>query len=261
MYAIELDDFDIEQIAQSGQCFRINKTGDNRWTIIAFSRKLNVFQFGTHCGFDCSEDEFLEIWYDYFDLQTDYSKIKQMVKNTGDNYLINAVNFGYGVRVLRQDIWEMVVSYIISQQNNITRIKNIIERICQPFSDKFPTAIDLQNYTILDFQNLGLGYRAKFLFEMVQNVVNKKIILENLGTMPYDDLIQYLKQFNGIGDKVANCIALFGLHKTEAFPIDVWMRRIINTKYSGNFDYKQFGKFAGIIQQYMFFYERCGMKK
>lgn len=254
MYEIELDDFEIGQIALSGQCFRINKEGGDCWSVFAFNRCLKIQQLGRLCRFDCSDEEF-KIWRNYFDLNTDYSKIKAMVYKSADQYLIDAVNFGYGIRILKQDLWEVIVSYIISQRNNIVRIKHTIEKLCIPFGGNFPTANDLENYSEADFVKLGLGYRVKYLYNMVQFVSTGGNI-DILREMSYDSAIKYLKQFNGIGDKIANCIALFGLYKTEAFPIDVWIQRIIDKYYNGHFDFRRYKKYAGIIQQYMFFYER-----
>lgn len=256
MYSVSLNDFDVGQIAFSGQCFRIEYIEGGCWQVVAFGRRLLIRQSGNLCEFDCDADEFKRVWFDYFDLQTDYSLVKKNIYESGDPYLIRAVNYGYGVRILKQDLWEMIISYIISQRNSITRIKNTIEKLCIPFKGFFPSAEDLRDYAEADFQQLGLGYRAKYVYDIVRCCLNGTLDLEKLGLMTYEDAISYLKQFNGVGDKVANCIALFGLHKIEAFPIDVWIQRIIEREYQGHFDYKNFGQYAGIVQQYMFFYER-----
>lgn len=261
MHIVELDDFDIEQIALSGQCFRINDVGGGCWSIAAFGYRLFVQQDGKRCQFSCSPEEFFEVWSQYFDLQTNYGKVKEKIRQTRDPYLINAVNYGYGIRILRQDLWEMIVSYIISQRNNITRIKKTIEKLCRPFSGNFPTSSELKDFSESDFQKMGMGYRAKYVYDVVRAAESGQLNMNLLRKMAYPDVVKYLKQFNGVGDKVANCIALFALHKTEAFPIDVWIQRIIDTRYHGEFDYQQFGEHAGIVQQYMFFYERYLSKK
>ena len=250
---IKCADFDIEQIARSGQCFRIFNKKDE-WHIIAFDRCLRIQQYKDTIYFDCSEEEFQNIWYDYFDFSTDYGYIKQMIRDSHDDFLIRAMEYGSGIRILRQNPWETVVSFIISQRNSITRITNTIKKLCAPFGYHFPTANDLKSYSIEDFYKLGLGYRAPFLYEIVQKGIDNKFGYAR--SLNYLDLIVYLKKFKGIGDKVANCIALFGFHKTEAFPIDVWMQKIIDTKYGGNFDKSKFSPYEGIIQQYMFFYGR-----
>ena len=256
MVTKDLQDFDIEQIANSGQCFRITQIAPETWTIKALGRTLCITK-GNEYIFDCSEEEFTSIWHNYFDLSSDYSIYKRIIRSSGDKYLINAINYGYGIRILRQDLWETIVSFIISQQNNIVRIKSIIEQLCHPFDGVFPSPALLKDFCENDFKLLGLGYRAKYVYNMVKAVLNGEIDLNYLKTLSTQDVIKYLQKFNGIGAKVANCIALFSLHKIDAFPIDVWIKRIIDKYYNGKFPIKKYASFAGIVQQYMFFYERC----
>ena len=253
-----LYDFDIEQIANSGQCFRINQISPDNWTIKAFGQTLNIIKISKQqYMFDCTDEDYETIWYNYFDLGTDYSIYKEMIRRSGDRYLLNAINFGHGIRILRQDLWETIVSFIISQQNNITRINGIIERLCLPFDGIFPSPTLLKDYSEDDFKMLGLGYRAKYVADTVKAVLDGKLNLNLLNTLSTQDVIKYLQRFNGIGAKVANCIALFSLHKIDAFPIDVWIKRIINKYYHDNFPLEKYASFAGIVQQYMFFFERC----
>jgi N-glycosylase/DNA lyase len=157
---------------------------------------------------------------------------------------------------LKQDLWEAMVTFVISQQNNIPRIKNIIAKLCEPYGNKFPTPDILEKYTENDFLSLGMGYRAKYLQNISKSVLEGDLNFSRLKSMNCSDAVNFLKQFSGIGDKVAHCITLFGLHKIEAFPIDVWIRRIIDDQYGGNFDVNRFFGYAGIVQQYMFFYQR-----
>ena len=254
---IQSEDFDIEQIANSGQCFRINNLLGNIWQVVAFGRLLKIekLKHNTHKLF-CSEKEFKEIWKSYFDFETDYGRIKSDIQNLDDPYLTKAIEHGKGIRILRQDLFETIISFIISQQNNIPRIKSSIEKLCRPYGAKFPGAEILATYSERDFQNLGFGYRSKYLRDISVAVQNGDLNLDNLKKMDYDAAIKYLKGFKGIGDKVANCIALYGLHKTEAFPKDVWINRIIKEVYNGKFDISQLSNCAGIVQQYMFFYQR-----
>lgn len=252
---IPSQDFDIEQIANSGQCFRIRKVSSDTWNVSAFGHTLNVRKNGAgeHI-LECSTDEYREIWQDYFDAQCDYGAIKDSIRAARDPYLIAAVDYGYGIRILRQDLWETIVTFIISQQNNIPRIKRIISKLCDGVN--FPDPETLAKYSEADLEAIGLGYRAKYLVEISRAVLSGELSLSELKKMNYADAVSCLKQFNGIGDKVANCIALYGLHKTESFPIDVWMKRIINNRYSGHFNTDRFTGYAGVVQQYMFFYER-----
>jgi N-glycosylase/DNA lyase len=257
MIKIRSPDFNIDQIANSGQCFRISKISSATWEVIALNRSLQIHLEGDNNHiFECSRKEYEEIWSDYFDMQRDYEKIKERVRSTNDAYLISAINYGYGIRVLKQDPWETIVTFIISQQNNIPRIKNIITKLCQSHRNRFPTPDLIEEYTDDDLLYMGLGYRAKYLKNISRAVLEQNLNLNELKNMDYSNAISFLKQFDGIGNKVANCIALFGLHKTEAFPMDVWIKRIIDNQYHGNFDTGRFSSYAGIIQQYMFFYQR-----
>ncbi len=252
-----LKDFDIAQIAESGQCFRFSKITPKIWRVMAFQKILDIEKVSKNDYiFHCDELEFQNIWYNYFDLQTDYSVIKDFIHKLQDPYLISAINYGRGIRILRQDLWEMIVSYIISQRNNIKRISNTINKICSYFSGNFPSPIQLSQFSKNDFKKLGLGYRSEYLFKIAKSIINRDLDLEKLKSMETLDAINYLKQFKGIGEKVANCIALFGLYKTDAFPIDIWIKRIIEKEYSGYFDINKIKPYAGIIQQYMFFYQR-----
>lgn len=252
-----LYDFDIEQIANSGQCFRISRVSSDKWKVKAFGRSLNITKSDRQYIFDCTDEEYKNIWYDYFDLSTDYSAYKDIIRYSQDPYLIQAIDYSYGIRILRQDLWETIVSFIISQQNNIVRIKNIIERLCLPFNGDFPSPTLLKDYSESDFRRLGLGYRAKYITDIVKTVLDGNLDLNHLKTLSTQDAIKYLQKFNGIGAKVANCIALFSLHKIDAFPIDVWIKRIINKYYDGKFPIEKYASFVGIVQQYMFFFERC----
>ncbi|MDR0679966.1 MAG: hypothetical protein LBF42_02965 [Puniceicoccales bacterium] len=258
MTEIKNYDFSIEQIANSGQCFRMNKLkSKNIWQVVALGKTLNIRPMGKNTYlFFCSSEEYQNIWKDYFDFERDYGEIKKLILKIGDPYLNDAVEHGFGLRILRQDPWEVTVSFIISQRNNIPRIRNTIEKLCMPYGKVFPAPQVLAKYTEEDFRAIGLGYRAKYLLNVARAVDSGEFDVKYLKALSYADAIKYLKRFNGIGDKVANCIALYGLHKLEAFPMDVWMRRIIGEQYGGNFDTKRFPGYAGIVQQYMFFYER-----
>jgi N-glycosylase/DNA lyase len=250
-------DFDIDQIAESGQCFRTVKFSSGDWRITAFGRSARVRRENERDHiFECSQEEYDKIWFDYFDMRRDYGKIKELIRSTGDPYLIAAVDCGYGVRILRQDLWEIVATFIISQRNNIPRIKSTVAKLCEPYGDQFPTPDILAKYSERDFQALGLGYRARYLKSVSTAAANGDLNLAELKTMNYPDAIDFLKRFDGIGDKVANCVALFGLHKIEAFPVDVWIKRVIDAQYGGVFDAARFEGYAGIVQQYMFFYQR-----
>lgn len=257
MIRLESYDFSIQQIAESGQCFRIDRISGDTWEVKVCNKQLRVQAADHHTHiFHCGPKEYRDTWFDYFDLARDYGQIKASVLRIKDPYLINAVNYGYGIRILKQDLWEVIVSFIISQMNNIPRIKSIIKKLCALYDDSFPSCYDLAKYTESDFKNLGLGYRAEYLLNLVKNVLNGDFNMSYLKTLNYQEGVKYLKQLKGVGTKVANCIALFGLNKLEAFPRDVWINRILEKRYNGKFNIQPFSEYAGIIQQYMFFYER-----
>ncbi|MDR1597891.1 MAG: hypothetical protein LBR89_03060 [Holosporales bacterium] len=220
--------------------------------------------------FYCTDEEYKNIWTDYFDLNKDYSAIKKRILSLNDAYLTRAVQHGWGLRILRQSAWEATVSFIISQRNNIPRIRMLIERLCWSGiggecicgggcgggcgCERFPSAEMLAARPLTDFTALGLGYRASYVRDAATSVASGRICLDEARRMCTADAIEYLMQLNGVGSKVAHCIALFGLHKIDAFPRDVWINRIIDREYGGYFDVTY--DIAGIIQQYMFFYER-----
>ncbi|MDR0742515.1 MAG: hypothetical protein LBE98_03565 [Puniceicoccales bacterium] len=263
MIEIRNADFCIEQIANSGQCFRINKLGSaDIWQVVAFGKALTVHRVDRSTSvFHCSPEEFQSIWVDYFDLRRNYGTIKDLILTANDPFLCDAVAYGAGLRILRQDLWEVIVSFIISQRNNIPRIKNTIEKLCAPYAYVFPSPHILAQYEEKDFCSLGLGYRARYLMDIVENVEAGIFDMEYLKTLSSEETIAYLKNFNGIGEKVANCIALYGLHRLEAFPVDTWISRIIQNRYGGNFTIKNLSPYAGIVQQYMFFYQRNFRRK
>lgn len=258
MLTLELKDFDIEQIADSGQCFRMYRVEDDMWEIFALDRFLKIQKKNEGHVFYCDQNEFDDFWFNYFDLQTDYSEIKRRILVTKDEYLIKAINFGSGLRILRQDLWEVIVSFIISQQNNIPRIKGCLKKLCGINGERFPTPNDFLDFRDKDLDSVKLGYRKNYLLKISESVSNGIFDLEKLKKMHYLEAVEYLKTLYGVGDKVANCIALFGMYKIEAFPVDVWIKRILGTRYHNDFSLKRWNlqDIGGIVQQYMFFYER-----
>lgn len=259
--------FDLDQIAGSGQCFRWSHQSNGSY-IIPFKSSVLVaknYESGS-IHLNCSPKEFHKTWYNYLDLGYNYLEItRNLVNQNEDPYLNYAAMAGSGIRILNQDPWEMIISYIISQQNNIPRIRKIIERLCNTYgkllysTDKtdyysFPSAQEIMSDpTRLD--HLGLGFRTKYVISACTRVLNGYDI-DNLRTLSYEECITELKSFYGIGDKIANCVALYSLGHKNAFPRDVWINRIIHDRYNDCFDLSKFGNYAGIIQQYMYYYER-----
>ena len=255
MQEIASIDFDIQQIADSGQCFRMYQINDDVWEARALNRSVSIEKKYDKHIFSCSETEFQNFWFRYFDLGTDYRELKRRILMTNDEYLKNAVQYGSGLRILQQDVWEMIVSFVISQQNNIPRIKKCIQGLINSNNGKFPTAVDLLQ---INLDDLHLGYRKNYLIKIAEDICNENFSIETLKEMDCAEAIRYLKQLSGVGEKVANCVALFGLHKMAAFPVDVWIQRILDTYYDGRNPLDEFGlkDIGGLVQQYMYFYER-----
>lgn len=258
MITLEIENFDIEQIANSGQCFRMYELGNGIWEVFALDEKLKIQKNKKIHIFDCCQQKFDDFWCDYFDLRTDYKTLQKRIFNTNDDYLCKAVKFGEGLRILKQDVWEMIVSFVISQQNNIPRIKNCLKTLCVLNGDKFPRPEDLLALQGEKLKSVKLGYREDYLLKIAEAIIEKNFSLDELKKMPYELAIQYLQTLRGVGGKVANCVALFGLYKIEAFPIDVWIKKIIQNRYEGHFSLEKLGlqDIGGLVQQYMYFYER-----
>lgn len=276
MYRIKIKDFDLAQIEESGQCFRFIKCDkalilkdykNDVYRTIVGDRYLEAVNVENDVyDFSCSEAEFNKYWFDYFDLATDYSKFKESI-NQDDLFLKRAVEYGYGIRILVQDKWEMLVSFIISQRKSIPAIRSCIESLCQAFGQpiyvdgqlaaySFPSPESFASHDIEELKAHGVGYRDKYIMKLARDVVEGRIDVEGLGQLPAEKATEELLKIFGIGIKVANCVSLFGLHNIDAFPIDVWINRIIFDHYNGHFDTEEYKGYAGVIQQYMFYYVR-----
>lgn len=261
MITKEIPYFNLEQIAESGQCFRWFKVDLNKYRIIAFGKCIEVSQEGTRIFFDCSQEDFDNIWYNYFDLGTDYESIVSAVSEN-DVFLLKAVREAGGIRILNQDLWEIIISFIISQNNNIPRIKKSIECICKGIGKKlsdevycFPTYEEILKTDRSIISGAGLGYRDSYIIELCEKYTID-MILEAAKGMGYEEALKYYMSVKGIGKKVANCICLFGLHQLDACPIDTWMQKIIDEEYNGVIPGWMKGEFAGVYQQYAFYYKR-----
>ena len=262
---IKTDNLSLSQIADSGQCFRWNRTGDDRYEVIAFDRYISIEQRGNEFFLSCDEKEWEEIWSKYLDMDTDYAHITRSIEESQDVYLKEALRYGSGIRILRQDLWETLISFIISQNNNIKRIRASIEAICSKaalpvINDgpkvkyRFPKPGEVDGDFFID-RGLGLGYRDTYLAEMYDYAHMSDNFPDKLKEMDNREAFLLLKSFKGIGDKVANCVCLYGLHHIDAFPIDTHIKQILDLYYPNGFDFKRYEGYAGIVQQYMFNYK------
>ena len=258
MYGFSNENLDLRQIAESGQVFRWKAMdpGDHEtaYEIPAFGERLRIYQSKTDLRADCSEDDWNRIWRSYFDMDTDYGAVLKKIRESKDEFLIGASEKGKGIRILRQDLWEMIITFMISQNNNIPRIRNSVEKICERcgVKDSFPGP-GQTDPLIFDDASLGLGYRAPYLKEMYVYANAHPDFLKSLLQMSYDEAFECLLSFKGIGKKVAGCICLFGLHHIDAFPIDTHIKKVLEEYYPDGFDRKAYEGFAGIVQQYMFY--------
>ena len=252
MYTTQIDHMNLHQIANSGQCFRWQQINDNTYKIPAFGKELTISQDGNTFILSCDENEWNSLWKNYFDVDTDtdYNEVENIIMESNDDFLKNAYQFGSGIRILRQDLWEVIISFIISQNNNIPRIKKSIEKLCDEVGGRFPTMDELYQ---IDLSNKGLGYRDKYIEDALNWWLweNKGVELRlRNATNPK----KYLLEIYGVGNKVADCICLFGLHHLDAFPIDTHIKKILDREYNGEMPSWAESKYAGLFQQYIFYY-------
>lgn len=284
-----LKNFNIHQIADSGQCFRMVPCDPNRsqtaYQVISGRHFLIIEQHGDEVTFHCPNDEFA-FWEHYFDLETDYDAYIRAI-DPMDDYLSKAAAFGNGIRILNQDLWEMIITFIISQQKTIPAIRALVEALSEKYGTRykipptvsgyyyaFPTPEELNRASLDDLLALKLGYRAKYIKRTCEDICSGKLDLDRLRGMNYADSMEALLSCYGIGVKVANCICLFGLHHIGAFPVDTWIKKILLREYAPKShctghvpetrlcealiaeNFSKYPGFAGVLQQYIFFYER-----
>ena len=273
--------FELKDIFDCGQCFRWNEEQDGSYTGVFKGNVLNVKKVGKDIQFKgICDGDIKEIVEDYFDLSRDYEKIKETLSKIDEN-MKNSVNYGSGIRILNQDLWETIISFIISANNNIPRIKGIIERLSKKYGTKitwnsqeyyaFPSAKQLENVTVEEYRQLGLGFRDIRLFETTQMILKKEVDLEKLYQEKDTNMVRdELLKLSGVGPKVADCILLFSdLKRFDVFPIDVWVRRVMNDLYLKEADEtkvskkkienlakEKFGNLSGLAQQYLFYWRR-----
>ncbi len=267
---VTVKDFNIEQIAESGQCFRWNKIGDMEYRGVIGRNVCEVKQTKdvvTVKG--VSEEDF----NNYFDIKRDYGKIKDFYSK--DKILTEAIKYGDGIRILKQDKFETLISFIISANNNIPRIKKSVEAICLNFGKKikdefytFPTPEDLSLATIEDLTRCGVGFRAKYIYNTCRDILNG-FDLETVSKLPTTECKKELMKLMGVGPKVAECIMLYSMQKFDSFPVDVWIKRIMEELYIkkevsnseiGRIAQEKFPLCPGIVQQYLFFFGRENIK-
>ncbi len=279
-------DFNIEEILECGQCFNFIRCEDYKpdetkkisvsYDVMAYGRAIHIIQdddIVTIYGTD--EDEYRLIWNRYFDMDTDYSAIKTAILKS-DSRLEESINAKPGIRILNQDFFETLISFIISQNKQIPQIKQVVRNISEKCGAKtvtykgeeihaFPTLEELMTLSEEDLRACKTGFRAPYIMDACRKVADGEVSEEELRKLPVDEARKMLMKIKGVGEKVANCVLLFSLGRREAFPVDVWMKRIMENMYFGQdtnkaeiekFACEKFGEYAGYAQQYLFFYGR-----
>ncbi|HHX69915.1 MAG: DNA glycosylase [Miniphocaeibacter sp.] len=270
------NDFNPKHIFECGQAFRWKKEEDNSYTCIAKGRVLNVSQQNDEIIFNnTNEDDFNNIWIDYFDLKTDYNNIKKELSL--EKTIKDAVNYGYGIRILNQEKFETIISFIISANNQIPRIKKSIEIISRNYGEfienfkgedyfSFPAAEKLSKVSVEELREVArVGFRDKRIIETSKLIANNDFSIRESVSLNSEELRKELEKLPGVGPKVASCIMLFSYGRSETFPVDVWIKRVMeelyikeetNIKHIGKYANDIFGNLAGYAQQYLFYYGR-----
>lgn len=253
--------FDLDTILDCGQCFRWERLGEKRYGGIACGHELTVAQYGDTLLFErTTPEEFYGVWHAYFDFGREYGPVKELLRT--DAAMAAAVDFCPGMRVVRQDPWEALCSFIISQNNNIPRIRGIVERLCACFGAAlpgggrgFPPPEALAGKSAEDLAPLRSGFRAKYLLDAARLAASGALDLNALYTMELGEARARLRRINGVGPKVAECALLYGFGRAQCFPVDVWIGRAMAALYPDGFP-AAFAPVAGLAQQYLFHYMR-----
>lgn len=265
------ENFDIVQIFDCGQCFRFSAVNKENEAVtyegVAFDKYLKIVQTkDSVCFYNTEASEFESVWSRFLDLGTDYGRIIESFSD--DKVLYEAAKFADGIRILKQDKWEALCSFIISQNNNIPRIKGIIENMSAKFGKEiyfdgkrayysFPTAKALYDAGEDEIFALKTGFRAKYIFDAAKRVCENPFFLTEVSGLDTENASEKLQLIKGVGRKVAACTLLFGFEKYDCFPVDVWVKRILDTYYPNGGSRHFEGEYAGVAQQYLFYYERC----
>ncbi len=264
MFEYDKASLDIRRIADSGQTFRMSpdpelceKTGGDVCRCIAGDKVCFAGAGLVRCP---KEDD--AFWKDYFDIETSYESFIDAI-DPEDTYLTSAAEYGKGIRILRQDPWEMLITFIISQRRSIPSIKTCVEALCSRWGRKlegglyaFPSAEELASASMDELACCSLGYRTEYVYLAARGVSSGEIDLAAMQEMPDPQLLDALMALRGVGPKVANCVSLFGFYRIGAFPIDVWIDRVLREHYPQGFPMDRYKGFAGVMQQYMFFAAR-----
>lgn len=259
------DDFDLEKIASCGQCFRAKSLDDGLFRFILGDHVIYIKETGNHeFSVSCTNEDWNDIWTRYFDLARSYRNLYYEEHEKHD-FVQKAMDCGRGIRILRQDPWEMLITFIISQRKSIPAISKAVETLAERYGHpiqteyetiySFPTPEEMAHTSVEELQKCGLGYRAPYIYDAIQKVITGRLDLTALAGYTDEALFQELQTVCGVGKKVANCICLFGYGRVSRAPVDVWILRAIEEDCRGEDPFLLFEKNAGIIQQYIFYYK------
>ncbi|MDO5336759.1 MAG: DNA glycosylase [Eubacteriales bacterium] len=261
------DDFNLKMIADSGQCFRWKQVGKNTYKIPAFGRVLCISGQEGNYELDCTEQEYETCWKRYFDMENDYASIRGRIPET-DAYLYHASQYGLGIRILQQEPWETLATFLLSQRKNIPAIKQAVEMLCIQAGTRienqdeeiyaFPTPEQIAGMSGEQMDACRLGYRAKYVRRLGEIFALGELTVEGLSALTDKELLETLLGLYGVGVKVASCTALFGFHRLDLFPRDVWINRVLEERYPQGFPYEEYAPYNGIMQQYLFYFRRLG---
>ena len=260
IYIKNQKNFDLAQTLDCGQAFRWSQNDDGAWRGIAFGKYIELYEKDSDIIIAGSnQNDFENIWRNYFDLDRNY---EQIINDISINETVKkAAEYSSGIRLLNQEPWEALCSFIISQNNNIPRIKGIVERLCENFGEKieggytFPSYKTIARLTVEDLAVIRSGFRAKYILDAAQKVASGEIDLEALKSIDYDTAREKIMTIKGVGPKVADCVLLYGLSHKNAFPRDVWINRALDSLFDGKIP-DCVGNYGGIVQQYIFHYIR-----
>lgn len=264
------DDFNLQQIADSGQCFRWKKEDEagKKYRVIAGRKVLHIEDLGDcNYEFSCSEKDYEGYWSHYMDFKLNYSDIRGRVSSEEDAFLFEATVYGNGIRILNQDPFEVLITFIISQRKSIPAIKTAVENLCTIAGDvicvedgeelhAFPTPEQLSKLSKEELTSCGLGYRTEYVYQAADLIASGTIDLDSWKELSDEDLWNEIEKLYGVGPKVAQCAMLFGFHRLNSFPRDVWINRVLEDKYNNNFPFDLYAPYNGVMQQYLFFYYR-----
>lgn len=266
------DGINLSKLSQSGQCFRMNPTVSGKFRVVSDEHCALVsqepYRFGSLLKIqDASDDDLYDYWHKYFDLDTNYGVIRSRIDASSDAVLSDAAQDCFGLKILNQDLWETLITFIISQNRNIAAIRNSVELLCNVCGETrydsmgvsyttFPSCYDILEHREEIRDMCKLGYRYDYVIGAAEMIGTGGIHLDQLHKESDSDLLLHLQRFQGIGPKVASCIALFGYHRLNVLPIDTWMKRILETYYPNGFPYDEYSPYCGVYQQYLFDYLR-----